>query len=134
MLSAVYSKPFWFSTPGKAHTRQSVVLRHDNISRLYPVDQCKVHTVSTLVKYQRLRTFPLDLVSCVAQNDDRNTELSCNLQSQINHGTAIGINQNIHRISSITHRNALAVRRSASLKCPPLFHSRVQSLLRPASS
>ena len=35
-------------TPGKAHTRQSIVLCHDKITRLYPVDQRKVHTVSTL--------------------------------------------------------------------------------------
>ena len=51
---------------GKAHTRQPVVLRHNHISRFYPVDESKVYAVDTLVEYQRLRTFPLDLVSCVA--------------------------------------------------------------------
>ena len=43
-------------TPGKAHTRQSIVLCYDHIAGFHPVDQRKVHTVSTLVKYQRLRT------------------------------------------------------------------------------
>ena len=47
---------------GKAHTRQPIVLRHDNIPRLHPADQRKVHAVSALVEYERLRTFPLDLV------------------------------------------------------------------------
>ena len=94
---------------GKAHTRQTVVLCHDNISQLYSVDQRKVHTVSTLVEYQRLRTFPLDLVGGVAQDDDRNAELLCNLQGQVNHGTAIRINQNRYACSSITHRKAPAV-------------------------
>ena len=75
MLSAVYSKPFWFSTRahfGKAHTRQPVVLRHNHVPRLYPVDEGKVHAVSPFIEHQRLRTFPLDLVSGVAQDDDRN--------------------------------------------------------------
>ena len=68
-------------TPGEAHTRQCVVLCHDKITRLYPVDQRKVHTVSTLVKYQRLRTLTLDLVRGVSQDDDWDSELLCNLQS-----------------------------------------------------
>ena len=45
----------------------------------------------------------------------------------------IGIDQNGHACSAITHRKAFAVRKSASLKCPPLFHSRVQSAPRSTS-
>ena len=120
-------------TLGKAHTRQPVVLRHNHISRLYPVRQRKVHAVRTFIEHQRLRTFSLDLVRGVAQDDDRDAEPLCNLQCQVDHRTAVCIDQNIHRLSSITHRKAFAVRRSASLKCPPLFHSRVQSVPRSAS-
>ena len=78
-----------FGTPGKAHTRQSIVLCHDNIPRLYPVDQRKVHAVSTLVEYQCLRTLTFDLVRGFAQDDDGDTELLCNLQGQVNNRTAI---------------------------------------------
>lgn len=101
---------------GKAHTRQSIVLCHDNIPRLYPVDLRKVHAVRTFVEHQRLRTFALDLVRGVAQDDDWNSKPLCNLQRQIYHRAAVGIDQNIHRLSSITQRNAFAVRKSASLK------------------
>ena len=81
-------------TLGKAHTRQPVVLCYDNIPRLYPVHQRKVYAVSPFIEHQRLRTFPLDLVSCVAQDDDWNAELLCDLQRQIHHRATIGINQN----------------------------------------
>ena len=118
---------------GKAHTRKAVVLCYDHIPRFYPVHQRKVHAVRTFIEHQRLRTFSLDLVRGVAQDDDRNAEPLCNLQSQIDHRAAVCIDQNIHRLSSITHRKAFAVRRSASLKCPPLFHSRVQSTPRAVS-
>ena len=101
---------------GKAHTRQPVVLRHNHISRFYPVDESKIHAVRSFVEHQRLRTFALDLVRGVAQDDDWNAKSLCDLQSQIDHRTAIGIDQNIHRLSSITQRNAFAVRKSASLK------------------
>ena len=63
----------------KAHTRQPVVLRYDNITRLYPVHQRKVHAVSSFIEHQRLRTFTFNLVRGVAQDDDRNAELLCNL-------------------------------------------------------
>ena len=68
---------------GKAHTGQPVVLCYDHIPRLYPVDQRKVYTVSPFIEHQRLRTFPLDLVRGVAQNDDWNAELLaiCNVRS-----------------------------------------------------
>ena len=68
---------------GKAHTRQPVVLRHNHISRFYPVHQRKVYAVSPFIEHQRLRTFPLDLVRGVAQNDDWNAELLaiCNVRS-----------------------------------------------------
>ena len=118
---------------GKTHTRQPVVLRHNHISRLYPVDESKIHAVRSFIEHQCLRTFTLDLVGCVAQDDDRNDKPLCNLQCQVDHRTAVCIDQNIHRLSSITHRKAFAVRRSASLKCPPLFHSRVQSAPHSAS-
>ena len=118
---------------GKTHTRQPVVLRHNRISRFYPVDESKIHAVRSFVEHQRLRTFSLDLVRGVAQDDDRNAKPLCNLQRQINDWAAVGIDQNIHRFSSITHRKAFAVRRSASLKCPPLFHSSVQSTPRAVS-
>ena len=68
---------------GKAHTRQPVVLCHDNIPRLYSVDEGKVYAVSPFIEHQRLRTFPLDLVGGVAQDDDRNAELLCNLQCRV---------------------------------------------------
>ena len=42
----------------------------------------------------------------------------CNLQRQIDDRAAVCINQNGHVCSSITHRNAFAVRKSASLKVP----------------
>ena len=119
---------------GKAHTRQPVVLCHDNIPWLYPVDESKIHAVRSFVEHQRLRTFPLDLVRGVAQDDDRDAEPLCNLQRQIDDRAAVCIDQNIHHISSITHPNAFAVRRSVSLKCPPMFHSRTQLFLRSASS
>ena len=77
---------------GKAHTRQPVVLCHDDIPRLYPVDEGKIHAVCSFVEHQRLRTFPFNLVSCVAQDDDRNAELFCNLQRQVDHWTAVCIN------------------------------------------
>ena len=67
---------------GKAHTRQTVVLRHDNIPRLYPVHQRKVYAICSFIEHQRLRTFPLDLVGGVAQDDDRNTEPLCDLQGR----------------------------------------------------
>ena len=35
-------------TPGKAHTRQPVVLCHDNVTRLYPVDQRKEYTADNM--------------------------------------------------------------------------------------
>ena len=57
---------------GKAHTRKAVVLCHDYVPRLYPVHQRKVYAVRTFIEHQRLRTFPLDLVRGVAQDDDRN--------------------------------------------------------------
>ncbi len=65
---------------GKAHTRKAVVLCYDNIPRLYPVDESKIYAVCPFIEHQRLRTFPLDLVGGVAQDDDRNAELFCNLQ------------------------------------------------------
>ena len=70
-------------TLGKAHTRQPVVLCYDHIPRFYPVHQRKVHAVRTFIEYQRLRTFSLDLVRGVAQDDDRDAEPLCNLQRQI---------------------------------------------------
>ena len=88
---------------GKAHTRQPVVLCYDHIPRLYPVDEGKVYAVCPFIEHQRLRTFPLDLVSCVAQDDDRNAKLFCNLQRQIDNRAAVCIDQNIHQLSSITH-------------------------------
>ena len=74
---------------GKAHTGQPVVLCYDHIPRFYPVDESKIHAVRSFVEHQRLRTFPLDLVGGVAQDDDRNAELLCNLQCQIDNRTAI---------------------------------------------
>ena len=74
---------------GKTHTRKAVVLCYDNIPRFYPVDEGKVHAVRTFIEYQRLRTFPLDLVGCVAQDDDRNAKPLCNLQRQINDWAAV---------------------------------------------
>ena len=68
---------------GKAHTGQPVVLCYDHIPRFYPVHQRKVHAVRTFIEYQRLRTFSLDLVRGVAQDDDRDAEPLCNLQRQI---------------------------------------------------
>ena len=101
---------------GKAHTRQPVVLCYDNITRFYPVDEGKVHAVCSFIEHQRLRTFALDLVRGVAQDDGWNSKPLCDLQSQIDHRTAVGIDQNIHQLSSITQRNALAVRKSTPLK------------------
>ena len=76
---------------------------YDNITRFYPVDEGKVHAVRTFIEHQRLRTFPLDLVSGVTQDDDRNDKPLCNLQRQVHHRAAVGINQNGHVCSSITH-------------------------------
>ena len=67
---------------------------YDNITRFYPVDEGKVHAVCCFIEHQRLRTFALDLVGGVAQDDDRNAELFCNLQCQVHHRAAVGINQN----------------------------------------
>ena len=64
---------------GKTHTRQPVVLRHNRISRFYPVDESKIHAVCPFIEHQRLRTFTFNLVRGVAQDDNRNTELLCNL-------------------------------------------------------
>ena len=68
---------------GKAHTRKAVVLCYDNITGLYPVDESKIYAVCPFIEHQRLRTFPLDLVGGVAQDDDWNTELLaiCNVRS-----------------------------------------------------
>ena len=55
---------------GKTHAGQPVVLCHDNIPRLYPVHQRKVYAVCPFIEHQRLRTFSLDLVRGVAQDDD----------------------------------------------------------------
>ena len=76
---------------GKAHTRKAVVLCYDDIPRLYPVDESKVHAVRTFIEHQRLRTFSLDLVSCVAQDDDRNIKLFRNLQRRCLARGRIGI-------------------------------------------
>ena len=59
--------------------------------------------------------------------------LFCGQDGADENRAAVRINQNGHVCSSITHRKAFAVRRSASLKCPPPFHSSVQSVLRSAS-
>ena len=67
---------------GKAHTCQPIVLRYNNITRPYPVDEGKVHTVRSLIEHQCLRTFPFDLVGGVAQDDDQNAEPLCDLQCQ----------------------------------------------------
>src|SRR5699024_9738722 len=56
------------SPPGQAHTCKPIVLGDDNISRLHPVDQGKVHAVNSLVKDQRFSTLPLDAVGCIAQD------------------------------------------------------------------
>ena len=53
--------------PGQAHTGKPIVLGDDNISRLHPVDQGKVHAVGALVKDQRLGTLPLDAMGCIAK-------------------------------------------------------------------
>ena len=52
----------------QAHTCQTVILRHNQVPWLHPVDECKIHTVSAFVKYQRLCPFPLDTMGCIAQN------------------------------------------------------------------
>jgi hypothetical protein len=88
---------------GKAHTRQPVVLCYDHIPRLYPVHQREVYAVSPFIEYQCLRTFSFDLVRGVAQDDDWSAQPLCNLQSQIDDRAAVCIDQNIHRLSSITH-------------------------------
>ena len=106
MLSAGVFQTILIQHPGalgKAHTRQPVVLCHDNITRLYPVDEGKIYAVSPFIENKRLRTLPLDLVGGVAQDDDRNAEPLCDLQCQVDHRTAVGIDQNIHRLASITH-------------------------------
>ena len=71
---------------GKAHAGQPVVLCYHHVPRLYPVDESKIHAVRSLIEHQRLCTFPFDLVSGVAQDDDRNVKLFCNLQRQIDTG------------------------------------------------
>ena len=45
--------------PGQAHTGKTIVLGDDNISRCDPIDQGKIHAVSSLVKDQRLGTLLL---------------------------------------------------------------------------
>ena len=42
----------------QAHTCQTVILRHNQVPGLHPVDECKIHTVSAFVKYQRLVPLP----------------------------------------------------------------------------
>lgn len=44
--------------PSQAHTGKPIVLGDDNISRLHPVDQGKVHAVGALIKDQRLSSPP----------------------------------------------------------------------------
>ena len=60
----------------QAHTCQTVILRHNQVPGLHPVDECKIHTVSAFVKYQRLCPFPLDTMGCIAQNHNRHTFFS----------------------------------------------------------
>lgn len=50
---------------GKAHTGKPVILRDDNVAGTNPVYQCKVHTVGSLVKNERLRALPLNLVGSI---------------------------------------------------------------------
>ncbi len=38
----------------QAHTCQTVILRHNQVPGPHSVDECKIHTVSAFVKYQRL--------------------------------------------------------------------------------
>ena len=42
---------------GKTHAGQPIVLRHNHISRFYPVDESKIHAVRSFVEHQRLRTY-----------------------------------------------------------------------------
>ena len=74
-----------------------------HISRFYPVDEGnKIHAVRSFVEHQRLRTFSLDLVSGVAQDDDRNDKLLsiCNVRSTTGQPSA---SIKMVMCSSITH-------------------------------
>ena len=80
----------------QAHTCQTVILRHNQVPGLHPVDECKIHTVSAFVKYQRLCPFSLDAMGCIAQNHNRHTFFPCAPQGQIDHRAAVCIDQNRH--------------------------------------
>lgn len=71
-----------------------IVLGDDNISRLHPVDQGKVHAVSSLVKDQCLGTLPLDAVRCVTEDFHWHAVGPANSHRQVNHRATICINQN----------------------------------------
>ena len=87
----------------QAHTGQTVILRHNQVPGLHPVDECKIHTVSAFVKYQRLCPFSLDAMGCIAQNHNRHTFFPCAPQGQIDHRAAVCIDQNCHVLILLRH-------------------------------
>ena len=80
--------------PGQAHTGKPIVLGDDNIPRLHPVDQGKVHAVSSLVKDQRLSTLPFDAMGRITEDSHRHTMDPANSHRQVHHRAAVCVNQN----------------------------------------
>ena len=80
--------------PGQAHTGKPIVLGDDNISRLHPVDQGKVHAVSSLVKDQRLSILPLDAMGRITEDSHRYAMDPANSHRQVHHRAAVCVNQN----------------------------------------
>ena len=52
-------------TTGKAHGSKAVILCYDHIPWSDQIHQCEIHTVSSLGKYQCLRTFPVKMMGSI---------------------------------------------------------------------
>ena len=79
---------------GQAHAGKPIVLGDDNITRLHPVDQGKVHAVNSLVKDQRFSTLPLDAMGRVTEDFHWYAIDPANSHRQVHHRAAVCVNQN----------------------------------------
>ena len=91
----------------QAHTCQTVILRHNQVPGLHPVDECKIHTVSAFVKYQRLCPFPLDTMGCIAQNHNWHTFFPALLRVKSTTGQPSASIKIVMCLFSFPHRTVL---------------------------
>ena len=87
-------------TSGKAHGSQSVILCDDKITGDYAVYQGVVNAVRPFVKHQGLGTFPVKFMGGIAEQEAGNLKSAAGGKGDVYHGTAVGIDQHFHIITS----------------------------------